>query len=145
MLLPQLLLLDMSNYLIEMIEHIECGPGMFSREDNGEQFWLNHYKNIHSKLVTRYIKCLQKLYSNFHLKDKCNQAGTDTIGSVHSYTDHSDQVSSSSNFSSNNENKSELREFKLGHMKELKLEVMKDVMKEVIKDVGTKVFLKLNL
>ena len=51
------------------------------------------------------MKCLQKFYYNFNLKDKFNQAGTDTIENVHSYTDNRDQVSASSNDLYNNEKK----------------------------------------
>ena len=63
-------------------------------DDNPEDELMNHYINFHIKLIERFNKCLQKLYSGYHFRDKCAHRSTCSISSVLCYIDYTDIINS---------------------------------------------------
>ena len=46
---------------------------------------MSHYNIFQKKLMERCMKCMQRIYSGYHFKDRCIDKRTGFISSVHCY------------------------------------------------------------
>ena len=68
----------------------ECQVEMDDDDDNPEHVLATHYYKFHFKLFYRCKKCMQRLYSDYHFKDRCIDKRTCIKLSVHSYFGYTD-------------------------------------------------------
>ena len=132
-----------------------CREGNIEMEDdNPEDELMNHYIIFHIKIIERFYKCLQKLYSGYHFKDKCTHRRTRSISSVLCYIDYTDIINSVNDdkdgdidlYKTLNELKhnikDDLKEYiridlKLEIINELELEIKNEIEREVKKQTET--------
>ena len=69
---------------------IECQVEMDNEDDNPEHELATHYYKFHFELFDRCKKCMQRLYSGYHFKDRCIDKRTCIKLSVHSYIGYTD-------------------------------------------------------
>ena len=62
---------------------------------------MSHIIFFHKKLIERCMKCMQRIYSGYHFKDRCIDKRTDLISSVHSYIDYTNIINSNDNIDNN--------------------------------------------
>ena len=63
----------------------ECNNEIDTSSGYPEHELMSHYNIFHKKLMERCMKCIQRLYSGYHFKDRCMDNRTGLISSVHSY------------------------------------------------------------
>ena len=49
---------------------------------------MDHYNTFHKNLMVRCTKCMQRIYSGYHFKDRCIDNRTGLISPVDSYDDY---------------------------------------------------------
>ena len=114
---------------------------------------MDHYKIFHKNLMVRCTKCMQRIYSGYHFKDRCIDKRTGLISSIHSYINYTNIINSNDNIDNNKDDKDELnkvlnelkdnikedlKEYNRINLKqeiinELKLEIKNEIKKEVKK------------
>ena len=65
----------------------ECNKEIETSSGYPEHEVMDHYI-FHKNLMVRCTKCMQKLYTGYHFKDRCRDNRTGLISSVHSYIDY---------------------------------------------------------
>ena len=66
----------------------ECNNEIDTSSGYPEHELMDHYNIFHKTLVVRCTKCMQRIYSGYHFKDRCIDNRTGLISSVHSYIDY---------------------------------------------------------
>ena len=130
----------------------ECNNEIDTSSGYPEHKLMNHYNYFHKKLMERCMKCIQRIYSGYHFKDRCIDKRTGLISSVNSYIDYTDinDNDSNDNIDINKDNKDndlnkvlndrkdnikeDLKEYIRTNLKqeiinELKLEIKKEIKK----------------
>ena len=136
----------------------ECINEIDTKSGYPEHELMSHYNIFHKKLKERCMKCMQRIYSGYHFKDRCIDKRTGLISSVHSYIDYTDINDNDSidNIDINKDDKDDylnevlnelkdnikedLKEYIRTNIKqeilnELKLEIKKEIKKEVKNEI----------
>ena len=66
----------------------ECNNEIDTSSGYPEHELMDHYNIFHRNLMVRCTKCMQRIYSGYHFKDRCTDNRTGLISSVHSYIDY---------------------------------------------------------
>ena len=115
----------------------ECSIEIDTSSGYPEHELMDHYNIFHKNLMVRCTKCMQRIYSGYHFKDRCIDNRTGIISSVHSYIDYIkiyDNVSND-NIDINKDDKDD-KNYDLNNV----LNELKDNIKEDLKD-----FIRTNL
>ena len=139
---------------------------MISRESNiqidtssgyPEHELMNHYDNLHNKLIERSMKCMHRKYSDYDFLDKYKVNRTGFIASVLSFIDYIDINDSDSNDNiDNNKDKdkddlnkilNELKHIIIENLKDyikngLNIEIINEIKTEIMKDLKTETNIK---
>ena len=75
----------------------ECNNEIDTSSGYPEHELMSHYNIFHKELMERCTKCMQRIYSGYHFKDRCIDKRTGLISSVHSYIDYTDINDNDSN------------------------------------------------
>ena len=81
----------------------ECDIEIDTKSGYPEHELMDHYNNLHNRLMERCMKCLHRKYSGDHFLDKCKFNRTGLITPVHSYFDYTDINNSDSDNDDNND------------------------------------------
>ena len=66
----------------------ECNNEIDTSSGYPEHELMEHNNIFHKNLMVRCTKCMQRIYSDYHFKDRCIDNRTGLISSVHSYIDY---------------------------------------------------------
>ena len=139
----------------------ECNNEIDTRSGYPEYELMDHYNIFHKNLMVRCMKCMQRIYSGYHFKDRCIDKRTGLISSIHSYIDNINIYDNDSNdnidinkddkddknYDLNNvlnelkdNTKEDLKKYIGTHLKqeiinELKLEIKNEIKKEVKNEI----------
>ena len=135
----------------------ECNNEIDTSSGYPEHELMDHYKIFHKNLMVRCTKCMQRIYSGCHFKDRCIDNRTGLITSVHTYIDYINIYDNDSNdiidINKDDKNdlnnvldelkdkiKEDLKEYIRTNLKqeiinELKLEIKNEIKKEVKNEI----------
>ena len=138
----------------------ECNNEIDTSSGYPEHELMDHYNIFHKNLMVRCTKCMQRIYSGYHFKDRCIDNRTGLISSLHSYIDYINIYDNDSNdnidinkddkddknYDLNNvlnelkdDIKEDLKEYIKTNLKqeinELKLEIKNEIKKEVKNEI----------
>ena len=86
----------------------ECNNEIDTSSGYPEHELMDHYNIFHKNLMVRCTKCMQRINSDYHFKDRCIDKRTDLISSVHSYIDYTNIINSNDNIDNNKNDKNDL-------------------------------------
>ena len=109
----------------------ECNNEIDTSSGYPEHELMDHYNIFHKNLMVRCTKCMQRIYSGYHFKDRCIDKRTGLISSIHSYINYTNIINSNDNFDNNKDDKDDLNKF---------LNELKDNIKEDLKE-----YIRINL
>ena len=90
----------------------ECNIQIDTSSGYSENELMNHYNNLHSKLIERCMKYMHRKYNGYHFSDKCKVNRTGLITSVHSYIDYTKINDGDNNDNSDNNKNKDKEDFK---------------------------------
>ena len=119
-----------------------CINEIDTNSDYPEHELMSHYNIFNKKLMERCMKCMQRIYSGYHFKDRCIDKRTGLISSVHIYIDYTDinDNDSNDNIDINKDDKDDdlnkvLNELKDNIKADLKEYIRTNLKQEIIKEL----------
>ena len=87
----------------------ECNNEIDTSSGYPQHELMSHYNIFHKKLMERCMKCMQRIYSGYHFKDRCIDKAKVLISSVNSYFDYTNIINSNDNIDNNRDDKDDLQ------------------------------------
>ena len=120
----------------------ECNNKIDTSSGYPEHALMDHYNNLHNKLIERCMKCMHRKLSGYHFLDKFKVKRAGLISSVHSYIDYTDinNNDSNDNFDINKDKDEDdlnniLNELKYNIIENLKDYIKNELKTEIINEI----------